>query len=648
MDFDLRQALTEVSAQRREQALRYRHERDQRLSVAAYRLLQHALQTEYGIQQPPVLAYGTNGKPMLAEWPYIHFSLSHCREAAACVVSDNPVGIDIESIDHYDEAVAAQERASTNSLAATLERTSSSCWPRVNNTTSIPFCCPIVCARCAGRRISTTPINMTEDRKLPHPLVSLIPVAILIGLLAVVIALFGSDALSGGSQIALLFGLAVCVLISMTCYHTPWKAFERQMTKTLGDVSVTLLILLTVGMLSGSWMVSGVVPTLIYYGVQILSPKLFLVSACIICSLVSLLSGSSWTTIATIGVALLGIGQALGVSEAWTAGAIISGAYFGDKMSPLSDTTILASSSVRVDIFDHIRYMVLTTAPSILITLVIFLVTGLVMNSEGALHIEQYTDGLAGTYNISLWTLLVPLVTGILIARRVPSLMVLFISSILAGVTAVIFQPHILSQIADDASLGNVAAIVKGLAITFYGSTSVQTGYDALNDLVSTGGMAGMLNTIWLIICAMCYGSAMVASGMIESITGVIVRWVRSRVALVSSTVGTGLFLNLTTGDQFISIVLTADMFRNVYDREGYEGRLLSRTTEDAATVTSVLVPWNTCGMTQATVLGVPTLTYLPYCFVNIISPLMTILVAAIGWKIPRRKPAEEELTVKS
>ncbi len=480
---------------------------------------------------------------------------------------------------------------------------------------------------------------MTENRKLPHPLVSLIPVAILIGLLAIVIALFGSDALSGGSQIALLFGLAVCVLISMTCYHTPWKAFERQMTKTLGDVSVTLLILLTVGMLSGSWMVSGVVPTLIYYGVQILSPKLFLVSACIICSLVSLLSGSSWTTIATIGVALLGIGQALGVSEAWTAGAIISGAYFGDKMSPLSDTTILASSSVRVDIFDHIRYMVLTTAPSILITLVIFLVTGLVMNSEGALHIEQYTDGLAGTYNISLWTLLVPLVTGILIARRVPSLMVLFISSILAGVTAVIFQPHILCQIANDASLGNVAAIVKGLAITFYGSTAVQTGYDALNDLVSTGGMAGMLNTIWLILCAMCYGSAMVASGMIESITTVIVRWVRTRVALVSSTVGTGLFLNLTTGDQFISIVLTADMFRNVYDREGYEGRLLSRTTEDAATVTSVLVPWNTCGMTQATVLGVPTLTYLPYCFFNLISPLMTILVAALGWKIPRRKP---------
>ena len=482
---------------------------------------------------------------------------------------------------------------------------------------------------------------MTE-RKHPHPLVAIIPVVVLIALLSIVITLFGSDALSGGSQIALLMGVAVCVLISTTCYHTPWKTFERQMTKTIGDVSITLLILLTVGMLAGSWMISGVVPTLIYYGVQILSPSFFLVSACVICALVSLLSGSSWTTIATIGVALLGIGQALGISEAWTAGAIISGAYFGDKMSPLSDTTILASSSVRVDIFEHIRYMVLTTTPSIIITLIIFLIAGLGHGGEGDLHIEQYVDGLSSTFNISLWTLLVPLITGILIARKVPSLVVLFISSIIAGITAIILQPHILCQIADNPTLSTPAAIFKGLAITYYGSTAVQTGFDALNDLVSTGGMAGMLNTIWLILCALCFGSVMVASGMIESITSVIVKWVRTRTSLVSSTVGTGIFLNLTTGDQFISIVLTADMFRDVYKKEGYEGRLLSRTTEDAATVTSVLVPWNTCGMTQATVLGVPTLTYLPYCFFNIISPLMTIIVAAIGWKIKRHHPTEE------
>ena len=476
---------------------------------------------------------------------------------------------------------------------------------------------------------------MTE-RKLPHPLVSIIPVVVLIGLIGIVIALFGSDSLSGGSQIALLLGLAVCVLLSMTCYHTPWKAFEQQMTKTIGDVAITLLILLTVGMLAGSWMISGVVPTLIYYGVQILSPSFFLVSACVICALVSLLSGSSWTTIATIGVALLGIGQALGISEAWTAGAIISGAYFGDKMSPLSDTTILASSSVRVDIFEHIRYMMLTTTPSILIALVIFLVAGLGHSSEETLQVGQYTEGLASTFHISLWTLLVPLLTGVLIARKVPSLVVLFVSSIMAGLVAIILQPHILCQIANDPTLSTPAAIFKGMAITYYGSTSVQTGYEALNDLVSTGGMAGMLDTIWLILCAMCFGAAMVASGMIESITLVIIKWVRSRLSLVSSTVGTGLFLNLTTGDQFISIVLTADMFRDVYKKEGYEARLLSRTTEDAATVTSVLVPWNTCGMTQATVLGVPTLTYLPYCFFNILSPLTTIVIAAIGWKIKR------------
>jgi NhaC family Na+:H+ antiporter len=488
---------------------------------------------------------------------------------------------------------------------------------------------------------------MTE-RKIPHPLVAAIPVVVLIGLLTIIISLFGSDSLSGGSQIALLFGMAVCVTISMVFYKVPWKTFERQMCKTIGDVAVTLLILLTVGMLSGSWMVSGVVPTLIYYGIQILSPKFFLVCACVICALVSLLSGSSWTTVATIGVALLGIGHALGINEAWTAGAIISGAYFGDKMSPLSDTTILASSSVGVDIFEHIRYMTLTTTPSILITLVIFLIAGFGHGNEETLHVEQYTNGLSSTFTISPWTLLVPLITGVLIAKKVPSLIVLFVSSILAGITALILQPHILTQIAGDASLSAPAALAKGLAITFYGATAVETGYEALNDLVSTGGMAGMLNTIWLILCAMCYGAVMVASGMIESITRVIIRFVRTRFSLVSSTVGTGVFLNLTTGDQFISIVLTADVFRDVYNKEGYEPRLLSRTTEDAATVTSVLVPWNTCGMTQATVLGVPTLTYLPYCFFNILSPLTTMAVAALGWKIKRHKTVGEELGIRN
>ncbi len=494
-------------------------------------------------------------------------------------------------------------------------------------------------------------------KHLPPPLVAIIPIVVLIGLLGIVISLFGSDALSGGSQVALLMGLAVCVFISMVFYRVPWQAFEQQIAKTLGGVAVTILILLAVGMLAGSWMVSGIVPTLIYYGVQLLSPQLFLLCACVICALVSLLSGSSWTTIATIGVALLGISHALGINEAVAAGAIISGAYFGDKMSPLSDTTILASSTTGVDLFTHIRYMMFTTMPAFTITLIIFAAMGFGLANDCEVHVHQYTEGLSATYNISLWTLIVPVLTAILIARRVPSLIVLFLSAMMAGIMALILQPHILMQIGAPSNLpplgsaafvagaekelGEAAALIKGLAITFYGATSIDTGYSELNELVSTGGMTGMLNTIWLILCAMCFGAVMVASGMIESITRVVISWVRSRVGLVASTASTGLFLNITTGDQFISIVLTANMFQNVYERQGYEARLLSRTAEDSATVTSVLVPWNTCGMTQSTVLGVPTIAYLPYCFFNILSPVMTIVVAAIGWKIKQITAAD-------
>lgn len=482
-----------------------------------------------------------------------------------------------------------------------------------------------------------------KENVVPHPLVSIIPVVVLIGLLAIVISLFGSDSLNGGSQIALLLGMAICVSVSMTFYHVKWETFEKQTMKTLGGVSITLIILLAVGMIAGSWMISGVVPTLIYYGIQIISPRFFLVSACLICALVSLLSGSSWTTIATIGVALMGIGHALGVDEPWTAGAIISGAYFGDKMSPLSDTTILASSTTGTDLFTHIRYMVYTTAPTFLVATLIFFIAGLTINGHTELQVGTYTEGLARTFNISLWTLLVPVLTGVLIARRVPSLITLFISSVMAGIVAIILQPHLLCQIADDPSLSTPAAITRGLAITYYGATAVDTGNESLNELVSTGGMSGMLDTIWLIICAMCFGAAMVASRMIESITQVISSFARSRLRLVTSTVGTGLFLNATTGDQFISIVLTSDIYRDTFRRQGYESRLLSRTCEDAATVTSVLIPWNTCGMTQAAVLGVPTIVYMPYCFFNLLSPLTSIIVAATGWKITRHAENEEK-----
>lgn len=476
--------------------------------------------------------------------------------------------------------------------------------------------------------------------KTPHPLIAVIPIVALIAMLAVVLTIFNSDAISGGSQVTLIFASAVGITIAMAKYKVKWKDFEHQFQKTFGEISVTLVILLCVGMLAGSWMISGVVPTLIYYGIQILSPSFFLVSACVISAFVSLLSGSSWTTIATIGVALLGIGQALGVSEAWTAGAIISGAYFGDKMSPLSDTTILASSTVRVDLFTHIRYMMYTTFPSFGLTLVIFLVAGFCFDSAAEINVDHFVNGLEAKFNISLWTLLVPLLTGILIARRVPSLITLFASSVAAGVMALIFQPDILHEIAGQESK-DVLSTIQGLMVMLFGQTHIDMGDSSLNDLVATRGMAGMLNTIWLIICAMLFGSVMIASRMVQSITKVIIRMAKSRTSLVGSTASSGVFLNVVTGDQFLSIVLTADLFKHAYEKNGYEPRLLSRTAEDSATVASVLIPWNTCGMTQAAVLGVPTLVYLPFCFFNILSPLMSVIVAASGWKIKKNVQPE-------
>ena len=398
-------------------------------------------------------------------------------------------------------------------------------------------------------------------------------------------------------------------------------------------VSTALIILLIIGALSAAWMLSGVVPTLIYYGVQIIHPRFFLVSCCIICAVVSVMTGSSWTTIATIGIALMGIGKAQGFAEGWTAGAIISGAYFGDKISPLSDTTVLASSVTDTPLFTHIRYMMFTTVPSLTITLILFAVAGFFHTMDTTEHIALFTDGLAERFHISLWLLLVPVVTGILIAKKVPSIITLFLSTLMAVVFMLIFQPEIVTEIAGDCA-NRATALFKGTIVSLYSATFLAAPTPELGELIATRGMSGMMGTIWLIICAMCLGGAMTACGMLGSITSLFVRFTHRLVGLVASTVGTGLFLNLATADQYISIILTGNMFKGIYEKEGYESRLLSRTTEDAVTVTSVLIPWNTCGMTQATILGVPTLVYLPYCFFNYISPLMSILVAAIGYRI--------------
>ena len=471
---------------------------------------------------------------------------------------------------------------------------------------------------------------MDSTKKIPSPLVSLLPIALLAGMLFATISTFGSDALSGGSQISLLVTTSCCVLIGMAFYRIPWKDFELAITNNIAGVATALLILLIIGALSGIWMVSGVVPTLIYYGMQIIHPDFFLASTCLICALVSVMTGSSWTTIATIGIALMGIGKAQGFHEGWIAGAIISGAYFGDKVSPLSDTTILASSVTDTPLFPHIRYMMITTVPSLLIAVILFTVMGLTHDGGStAQEMNAFAATLEGKFNITPWLLLVPVVTGILIARKVPSVVTLAISTVLACVAALIFQPDLLREVA-----GEGGGLFKGTMMTCYGSTSLQTDNPILTELVATRGMAGMMNTVWLILCAMCFGGAMTAGGMLGSITSVCVRFIKNRVSTVASTVFSGLFLNITTADQYISIILLGNMFGDIYKRQGYESRLLSRTTEDAVTVTSVLIPWNTCGLTQATILSVPTLTYLPFCFFNLISPLMSILVAATGYKI--------------
>lgn len=466
--------------------------------------------------------------------------------------------------------------------------------------------------------------------------ISLIPILILVTLLALNISIFGSDAILGASQVALLFSAGVAIWLAMWLFKLPWQDFEEAIKSNIGDVTTAIVILFLIGAISGTWTMSGIVPTFIYYGVKIISPKIFLLTACVICALVSVMVGSSWTTIATIGVALLGIGKAEGFSDGVIAGAIISGAYFGDKISPLSDTTVLASSMSKVPMFTHIRYLMYTTVPSIVITLIIFLILGLSHNGDDAAMINEYTNVLGAKFNITPWLMIVPALTAIMIARKKPALIVLALSTVLAAAAALIFQPDIMREIGSSVSgSGSSAKILfTGTIETIYNSVSVETGNPDVDQLVASKGMLGMLNTVYLIICAMCFGAAMKASGMLHHLASMILPMTKRRVSLVTSTVVTGTALNGIVSDQYLAIILTSSLFKDIYEKEGYENRLLSRAVEDSATVTSPLYPWSSCGMTQATILNVPTMAYLPYCFFNLLSPLMSVTVAVIGYKI--------------
>lgn len=470
---------------------------------------------------------------------------------------------------------------------------------------------------------------------------SLLPLAVLVIFLALTINLFGGDAIAGGSQLSLLTASAVCTAMAIGVYRCRWQQLEDAIVQNMRSATPALIILLLIGAIAGTWMASGIIPTLIYYGLKILHPSIFLPASCIICAVISLLTGSSWTTIATIGVALMGIGRALGFEDGWIAGAIISGAYFGDKVSLMSDTTVLASSTAEVPLFKHIQYMMITTTPSLIIALIVFTISGLSASPASAADTAMIETALQSTFNITPWLLIVPVLTAVLISRRLPAIVTLFASAAMAAIAMVIAQSDILMSIVGESSLDFMSSL-KAVILAATTDTAVETGNALLNELVATSGMGGMMNTIWLIICAMCFGGVMYGSGMLSAISQIFVRIARRTVSVVGSTVCSGIFFNLTTGDQYISIILTGNLFRQLYDDSNLERRLMSRSIEDSATITSVLIPWNSCGMAQSTVLGVATLTYLPYCIFNLVSPLMSIIVAAMGYKIYKRKENAE------
>ena len=481
---------------------------------------------------------------------------------------------------------------------------------------------------------------MTDKPRNPSLAESLIPLVFLVSLLSVNVLVFGDAVLEGSNQMVLLFSAALAGLIGLRL-GVSWKNIHRGILKSIDSSMASMIILLLIGALAGTWMISGIVPAMIYYGLQVLNPTILLFASCIICGVVSLATGSSWTTVATVGIALLGIGRALGVNEGMIAGAIISGAYFGDKISPLSDTTNLAPAMAGTDLFTHIRYMTLTTVPSLAISLGLFLFLGFRFSATHVLlDIDPVLDALRATFNIHGALFIVPVLVIALIIKKVPAIPALLAGSLLGGLFALIFQPQIIdavSGIGDNALKSGYVAVMKAM----YTQISVITGNPLVDELLSTKGMSGMLNTIWLILSAMIFGGVMEATGMLACIAGRIIRLAKSTGSLVASTATTCLFFNVTASDQYLAIVVPGKMFERIYRSRGLAPQNLSRTLEDSGTVTSVLVPWNTCGATQSGVLGVSTLVYAPFCFFNLISPFMTVFFAYAGIRIARLGPGE-------
>lgn len=469
-------------------------------------------------------------------------------------------------------------------------------------------------------------------KKKPGFYVSLIPIVFLVTLIILGVNVFGEDLTTGPSQIALLTTSVLVIAISCLCYKIPWKKLEEGMTNQLEKTGSAIFILLMIGSLTATWMLSGIVPSLIYYGLKLINPSIFLAVAFLLTSVVSILSGSSWTTCGTIGVALISAGSIIGINEGWLAGAIISGAYFGDKRSPLSDSCNLSASVAGVDLYKHIHYLLYTNLPSFIISLIVFIIVGFTSDVNHT-DIQSILNNVTGSFNISGWFLLIPCFTIFMIYKKMPPFVTLFISALMGGILAFFVQPQIVSQIYGEIQ-GTFNQFFYSILKMMSSPLSIDAGNEMMSTLASTKGMSGMLNTVWLILSVVTFGGVMQGSGMIDAITEKMIKLMTNTVSVVSYTIGTCIICNLTLSDQYMAILLPGKMFSETYRKKGYAPELLSRTLEDSATVTSVLVPWNTCAVAQSTVLGVSTLTYLPYCIFNIISPLMSIFVAAINFKI--------------
>ena len=470
---------------------------------------------------------------------------------------------------------------------------------------------------------STQPISLT---------LALTPLLLLVILLGINVFYFGDASLDGSNQFILLIGGFLAALVGFyqkVSYEDMMDAVSNNLKSTSGS----LLILLMVGALSGSWLISGIIPSMIFYGIKILNPTIFLVASVVISALISVATGSSWTTSATVGIALIGIGNAMGVPAGMTAGAIISGAYFGDKMSPLSDTTNLAPVMAGGELFSHIRYMTYTTIPSIAITLIVFIVLSLGLEVNGTVETASLNAAIEERFFISPILFIVPVLVVVMIVKKTPPLIALLAGTLLGGVVALIFQPSLVASITGANSL-NLENGYKGMLTAFTTDVSISTSNEALNDLFNSGGMAGMLGTIWLIVCAMVFGGVMEAIGALNRITQSLLSLAQSTFGLFASTVASCLAINLTASDQYLAIVVPGKMFSKAYKDRGLAPENLSRTLEDSGTVTSALIPWNTCGAYHSSVLGVPVFEYFIFAVFNYVSPFVTLIFAALNIKI--------------